>query len=134
MAKPQQQLANMVENCTTCCKFQKQTPEPLMPSVLPTLPWQKVASDLFKWRGATYLLIVDYFSKYIEISRLDNETSHEVILRLKSTFARHRIPLEVFLDNSPQYSSTEFSDFTKDYKLVHTTSSPKFPQSNGEVE
>ena len=74
------QLADLVANCTTCCKFQKQAPEPLMPSAFPTLPWQKVASDLFKWRGATYLLVVDYFSKYIEISKLDNETSHEVIL------------------------------------------------------
>ena len=125
------QLADLVENCTTCCKFQKQAPEPLMPSVLPTLPWQKVATDLFKWKGATYLLIVDYFSKYIEISKLDNETSHEVVLRLKSVFARHRILQEVFSDNGPQYSSMEFA---KEYKFVHTTSSPKFPQSNGEAE
>ena len=102
-----------------------------MPSVLPTLPWQKVATDLFK---STYLLIVDYFSKYIEISKLDNETSHEVVLRLKSVFARHGIPQEVFSDNGPQYSSMEFSDFAKEYKFVHTTSSPKFPQSNGEAE
>ena len=104
-----------------------------MPSVLPTLPWQKVASDLFKWKGATYLLVVDHFSKYIEISKLNNETSHEVILRLKSIFARHGIPLEVFSDNGPQYSSMEFADFAKSYKFVHTTSSPKFPQSNREL-
>ena len=128
------QLADVVENCATCCKFQKQAPEPLMPSVLPTLPWQKVASDLFKWRGTIYLLVIDYTSKYIEISKLDNETSHEVILRLKSIFARHGIPLEVFSDNVPQYSSMEFSEFAKAYKFVHTTSSPKFPQSNGEAE
>ena len=107
------QLADLVENCTTCCKFQKQPSEPLIPSVLPTLPWQKVASDLFKWKGATYLLVVDYFSKYIEISKLDNETSHEVVIRLKSIFARHGIPLQVFSDNGPQYSSTEFSEFAK---------------------
>ena len=47
------------------------------------------------------MLIVDYFSKYIEISKLDNETSHEVVLRLKSVFARHGIPQEVFSDNGP---------------------------------
>ena len=93
-----------------------------------------MASDLFKWKGATYLLVVDYFSKYIEISKLDNETSHEVIIRLKSIFARHGIPLQVFSDNGPQYSSTEFSEFAKSYDFVHTTSSPKFPQSNGEAE
>ena len=107
------QLADLVINCTTCPKFQKPAPEPLMPSVLPTLTWQNVASDLFKWKGATYLLFVDYFSKYIEISKLNNETSHEVILRLKSILARHSIPLEVFSDNGPQYSSMEFADFAK---------------------
>ena len=113
------QLADLVENCTTCCKFQKQPSEPLIPSVLPTLPWQKVASDLFKWKGATYLLVVDYFSKYIEISKLDNETSHEVVIRLKSIFARHGIPLQVFSDNGPQYSSTEFSECAKSYDCPH---------------
>ena len=59
------QLADLVEKCVTCCKFQKQPSEPLTPSVPPTLPWQKVASDLFKWRGATYLLVVDYLLKYL---------------------------------------------------------------------
>ena len=87
--------------------------------ILPILPWQKVASDLFKWKGATYLLVVDYFSKYIEISKLDNETSHEVVIRLKSIFARHGIPLQVFSDNGPQYSSTEFSECAKSYDCPH---------------
>ena len=67
-------------------------------------------------------------------SKLDNETLHEVILRLKSIFAKHGIPLEMFLDNGLQYSSMGFTDFSKDYKFVYTTSSPKLPQSNGETE
>ena len=37
-------------------------------------------------------------------------------------------------DNGPQYSSIEFSKFAKAYQFVHSTSSPKFPQSNGEAE
>ena len=37
-------------------------------------------------------------------------------------------------DNGPQYSSFKFSKFAKAYQFVHTTSSPKFPQSNGEAE
>ena len=99
------QLADLVENYTTCSKFQKQLSEPLIPSVLPTLPWQKVARDLFKRKGATYLLIVDYFPKYIKISMFDNEISHEVIIRRKSIFARHGIQQQVIADNGPQYSS-----------------------------
>jgi len=128
------QLENLVNNCSICCKFQNQPAEPLIPCRLPTLPWQKVATDLFNWKGSTYLLIVDYFSKFIEISKLRNETSEEVICHLKSIFARHGIPLQVFSDNGPQHSSTVFSKFSKTYQFVHTTSSPRFRQSNGEAE
>ena len=128
------QLETLINNCSICNKFQSQAVEPLIPSALPSLPWQKVATDLFKWKGATYLLVVDYFSKYIEISKLEGESSQAVILRLKSIFARHGIPQQVISDNGPQYSSIEFSKFAKAYQFVHTTSSPKFPQSNGEAE
>ena len=72
-----------------------------MPSVLPTLPWQKVARDLLKWREATYLLIVNYFSKFIEMSALDNETSHVIVIRLNTIFIRHGIPLQVPSGNGP---------------------------------
>ena len=57
-----------------------------------------------------------------------------MIQRLKSIFARHGIPQQVMSDNGPQYSSIEFYRFAKDYQFVHSTSSPKFPQSNGEAE
>ena len=93
-----------------------------------------MATDLFKWKGLTYLLVVDYFSKYIEISKLEGESSQEVIQRLKSIFARHGILQQVMSDNGPQFSSIEFSKFAKAYQFVHSTSSPKFPQSNGEAE
>ena len=82
------QLETLINNCTICNKFQNQAVEPLIPSALPNLPWEKVATDLFKWKGS-YLLVVDYFSKYIEISKLDGESSQEVIQRLKFIFARH---------------------------------------------
>ena len=42
--------------------------------------------------------------------------------------------MAVMSDNGPQYSSIEFSKFAKAYQFVHSTSSPKFPQSNGEAE
>ena len=35
---------------------------------IPQLPWQVVASDLFKWKLTTYLLVIDYFSKFFEIA------------------------------------------------------------------
>ena len=57
--------------------------------------------------------MVAYFSKLIEIIKLRNETSEEVICHLKSLFAMYGIPQQVFLDIDPQYSNEQFSNFSK---------------------
>jgi len=128
------QLADVVSNCTKCCKDRYQPPEPLIPTKFPSLPWQKLATDLFHLKGSVYLLIIDYYSRYIETAKLSNESSNEVIHHTKSIFARHGIPQEVVSDNGPQYSSLEHKKFANEYGFLHTTSSQKFPQSNGKAE
>ena len=128
------QLERIVNNCPTCCRERIQRAEPLMPTGFPDLPWQKVASDLFAWNGAYYLLVIDYFSRYIEIAMLNGESTTNVIKYLKSIYARHGILQEMIIDNGPQYSSREFGKFAENYGFKHTTSSPRFPQSNGEAE
>ena len=37
-------------------------------------------------------------------------------------------------DNRPQYFSLEYKKFAEEYGFLHTTSSPKFSQSNGEAK
>ena len=128
------QLEELITNCAECCRTRNQNAEPLMPAPFPELPWQKVASDLFVWKNSHYLLVIDYFSRYIEVAKLTSESSASVIKHMKSIFARHGIPQEVVSDNGPQYSSREFANFSQEYGFVHSTSSPKYPQSNGEAE
>jgi transposase InsO family protein len=128
------QLEGLVHSCEDCLRAQRQRPQPLSPTPLPDLPWQKVASDLFEWNQAVYLLVVDYFSRYIEIARLQRPTTTEVVTHLKSIFARHGVPETLVSDNGPQYASREFSEFAKDYEFRHITSSPYYPQANGEAE
>ena len=128
------QLEELVKNCEECGKHQIQRAEPLLPSRLPNLPWQKLGTDLFEWNKSTYLIIVDYYSRYIELSKLRNTSAEEVISQTKSIFARHGIPEELFSDNGPQFSSEAFTQFAQSYGFKHVTSSPYFPQSNGEAE
>ena len=98
-------------------KSHSQKPEPLMMSKLPDLPWQKVATDLFSWKGSQYLLVIDYFSRYVELSKLSATTSQDVINQMKSIFARHGIPNEVVSDNGPQFSSKVFHSFAGNMDL-----------------
>ena len=125
----------MVENCTTCSKYRQQHPEPLMPTPLPQRPWQLIATDLFILEKVTYLLVVDYYSRYVEVVTLPKSTSSSKIIQaLKTILARHGIPDEVRSDNGPQYHSDEFAQFAKEWGFKHSTSSPRYPQANGEVE
>ncbi|XP_021341716.1 uncharacterized protein K02A2.6-like [Mizuhopecten yessoensis] len=97
-------------------------------------PWQRAGTDLFYFKGSNYLLVVDYFSRFVEIAKLDSTTSEDIIVHLKSIFSRHGIVDILVSDNEPQYSSDVFKQFVRDFGFEHVTSSPKFPQSNGEAE
>ena len=129
------EIHDMVTNCKTCAKETNRPPEPLITTPIPDRPWKMIATDLFELGGRDYLLVVDYFSRFVEIGAMTrSKTSSEVIRVLKAIFARHGIPEEIRSDNGPQYASAEFAQFSKDWGIKHSTSSPRFPQANGEAE
>jgi transposase InsO family protein len=57
-----------------------------------------------------------------------------VIKHTSSIFARHGIPEIVVSDNGPQYSADLYATLAKNYGFEHVTSSPHYPQGNGEAE
>ena len=91
-------------------------------------------SRSFEFNNQHYLLIVDYFSKWPEISKLDNLSAKNVISYMKSQISRYGIPDELISDNGPQFACEEFAQFMKDYDIKHTTSSPYHLQANGQAE
>jgi hypothetical protein len=130
-----QDIANTVSSCSACITYQnRQQAEPLHPHEVTERPWQKLGADLFMWQDKNYLLITDYYSSYPEMCTLKGTGSKPVIDFMKATFARHGVPDEVFTDNGPQFSSSEFKQFSEEWDFKHNTSSPYFPQSNGLVE
>ncbi|XP_037515415.1 uncharacterized protein LOC119391838 [Rhipicephalus sanguineus] len=84
--------------------------------------------------GQTFLLVVDYYSRFPEVVTLRSTTARAVIDALKSVFARHGIPQDVRSDNGPPFSLQEFAAFAASYGFNHATSSPHYAQSNGEAE
>ena len=129
------QIEEVVRNCSLCADFQNKLPrQPLKPTETPNLPFEKVASDLFEFEGKQYILLVDYYSKFIEVDGMRDTRSRTVIDTPNAQFGRHGIPATMRTDNGPQYSSEEFKDFCKSYSILHVTSSPHTPHSNGEAE
>ncbi|XP_052752398.1 uncharacterized protein K02A2.6-like [Galleria mellonella] len=129
-------IEQVIENCQICSKFRhNNSHEPLIVSEIPKYPWEKVGGDLLQYKDKKYLVVIDYYSKYIELALLNTGSSAKhVILHFKSIFARHGIPLKLFTDNGPPFDSMEFKEFCTNWDISHSTSSPNFPQSNGQVE
>ena len=126
-----QQIKDTITNCKQCAALSTNPREPLIPSTLPQFPWQIVGADIFQLEDTRYLLVVDYYSRYPEVIKLSSTTSSAVITILKSIFSRHGVPEILRSDNGPQFDSQEMS---ASYGFQHKSSSPHYPQSNGQAE
>lgn len=111
-------------------------PEPLRRTELPNAPWEHIAMDFLGPlpSGNNLLVVVDYFSRFIEVEIMTKIDSAETIKRLRPIFARFGYPISITADNGRQFISDEFKTYCTEnnIKLIHTT--PYWPQQNGEVE
>jgi hypothetical protein len=127
-------IKKLVEACPVCVSFEQTTQkEPLMSHSTPSRVWEKVGVDVFLFADREYLITVDYLSGFFEVDRLPSKRVSDIVYCLKQHFARHGLPVELVSDNSP-FNSSEFARFANAYEFRHTTSSPRYPQSNGRVE
>ena len=125
----------MTRTCTLCqelANFKRK--EPLIPHDTPMAPWKKLGTDLFEVDGEHFVLICDYFSKYPIVTPLHATTSENVTDEIRKAVSLFGQPDEIVSDNGPQYIGKPFQDFVHKWGIQHTTSSPRFPQSNGFIE
>ena len=97
-------------------------------------PWDKIGTDLFMIGNRNYLVVVDYYTNFIEIDYLSATSSKVVVEKLKKQFCRFGIPRQIVSDGGPQYTSSEFREFVKEWGISHHITSPGHPNSNGKAE
>lgn len=130
-----EELENLITACEECQRNKPtQRYEPLKPSELPRRPWEKLAADLCQVNNKTFLIVVDYYSRWIEIKHLKSTTSEAVIRQFRDIFTQHGYPRVLITDNGPQFVSQEFISYAREEKFKLHTSSPYFPHANGAAE
>jgi len=130
-----QDIATLVGSCTTCNTYQNSLPqEPMWERDIPSEPWEMLGTDLFDFKSEKYLLICDYYSKFVIVRKLTRETSSCIVSHMRQLFNEEGAPTRLYSDNGPCYNSSEFSDFAEEYGFDHITSSPHYPKSNGFAE
>ena len=108
-------LTDHISKCDICSSYQSnQAREPLVSHEVADRPWQKIGADVFTLDGTDYLCVVDYYSSYFEIDRLETKTAKGITKILRKLFSVHGIPNQLISDNMP-FSSQEFREFAASY-------------------
>lgn len=86
------------------------------------------------FNGSNYLVLSDYYSRWIEIDKMSSTTSAAIIDKLSVHFSREGIPRRMRTDNDPRFMSEVIKSFWKKMDIQHSTSSPIYPKANGHAE
>ncbi|KAL4134936.1 hypothetical protein QTP88_006616 [Uroleucon formosanum] len=127
-------ITNLVLTCLVCNKYNRTNKKTeLMSHEIPKIPFDKVGADIAQLGEKEYLIIVNYFSRWVEVSKLKWKTAKEIIKKCKKIFARFGIPSILIADNMP-FNSYQFRLFAKEWGMEINNSSPNYPVINGLAE
>ena len=129
------QLEQLVLNCQLCLKYSRSKKKPdaytTLGQEVPIFPWTKLATDLFHFKGHSYLLLIDYTSQFPVMRKLTSMMAHHIANHCKQIFAEYGWPDTLISDNRPCYASKTFKELMEEYHMNHIMSSPHCLQSNG---
>ena len=127
--------------CKACyvCAVTAPAPAPaanLSPWPLPDEPWDRMHVDFAgPFLGNMWKLVMDAYSKWPSVVRMLNyPTTETTTMALDIIFTTWRCPKTSVSDNGPQFGSKQFEDWCRLNGIVHLTSAPFHPPSNGEAE
>ena len=83
-----EQLEQIILNCQLCLKYSRSKNKDMQHTALghevPPVPWSKVATDIFHYESQSYLLIVDYTSRFPIVRKLKSMSAQNVVKHFKS--------------------------------------------------
>ena len=89
-------------------------------------PWQAVVGLLGPLPSRESIwVIIDYYSRFYEVSVLNSTTTDRIISAMSEIFARYGVPKSMKTDNGLQFRSTTFGEFLYDYGITHVNSPPQ---------
>ncbi|KHJ98584.1 integrase core domain protein [Oesophagostomum dentatum] len=129
-------IEETVRHCRSCQEATKMPVKTVLNSwAVETKPWERIHIDYARpLNGKMYLVVVDAYSKWPEISVMSSSSTAATLRKLRMLFARYGNPRVIVPDNGPQFTATEFQQFRTKQGIEHVRSPPFHPQSNGQTE
>ncbi|XP_043218696.1 uncharacterized protein K02A2.6-like [Amphibalanus amphitrite] len=130
------QIEAEVRNCEGCWQKRAEPPSgDLHPWEYAKGPWQRIHLDFAgPVEGRFYVVVIDSYSKWMEIAPMKTITTEKTIEYLLNLFARWGLPHQLVTDNGPQLVSKDFEGFLERNGIKHSVTAPYKPSTNGAAE
>ena len=103
------ELEDLVLNCQLCLKHSqakcRPKPTPSFGQEISAVPWKKLASDICHFQNDSYLLIVDFTSRFPIVCKLTSMTAKHVASHFSQVFSEYGWPDTLHTDNGPCYAA-----------------------------
>lgn len=126
----------MINSCEPCQLLQA-SPEKssLIPWTPTTSAWKRIHIDFAgPINGFQLFIIIDSYSKWVEVFKTKDTTSSFVVNKLREVFCRFGIVDILVSDNGRQFTSAEFKEFIVQNGINHILTAPGHPSTNGQAE
>ncbi|XP_064463042.1 uncharacterized protein K02A2.6-like [Ornithodoros turicata] len=129
-------VAETVRGCSVCQQQQNMPRRVVMTSwPYPEKPWSRLHIDFGgPFKGHYFLVLVDAFSKWVEVIPVTSPSATTTIACLRDIFATHGLPDTLVSDNGPAFVSSEYRAFLKRNNIRQLLILPYHPASNGAAE
>ncbi|GAA0144500.1 hypothetical protein LIER_04931 [Lithospermum erythrorhizon] len=95
-----------------------------------------IVGDLPKTSGGKKytIVVVDYFTKWVEVRPLTRQDQEGVCHFLKEIFTRFGVPRVLITENGTQFTTDKVEKLCWELGIEHRTVYVSYPQANGQVE
>lgn len=129
------EIEALANNCHQCVQSRQNPAKTYSPWPTDSAPFQRIHIDyLGPFANKMFLIVLDSYSKWVEVYPTTSTTSGPTIEKLRDCFARFGLPDVIVSDNGRQFVSSQFKEFCTRNSIKHLTIAPYSPQSNGAAE
>ncbi|XP_028134201.2 uncharacterized protein K02A2.6-like [Diabrotica virgifera virgifera] len=127
-------IEHRVKSCGPCLKNRDNPPSEFSPWPEVDKVFDRVHIDFLQLKSKLCLILVDAYSKWVEVFPMSRATAAETQEKLREVFARMGLPRLCVSDNGPQLVDKTMEIFFKKNGIKHLTGAPYHPSSNGAAE
>ncbi|KAB0793598.1 hypothetical protein PPYR_13218 [Photinus pyralis] len=127
-------ITTFIKQCRTCEKYlPRNRKEHMLPHSIPKLRYNKLGSDILEFAAKPYLVVINYFSHWIDLIPLKDKTSNSVINAFEDVFTKFGYPQILIADNLP-FISQKCLNYYRGKDITVATCTPEWHQSNSFAE